>query len=350
MTRERDFKALMEKYHLDLQPERSQLEQILPAHDVYEENFTWEQLFSKKADTDLLQIINEWQLELRQNLEQTRRQNEKNFRRRLEQMLSDMDDAILCYAFLQDTCLPVIMDEERTLAHRLEQDEEQAQEILSTIDDCQEVARGAKRFGGGRDESLDEYLDAVENYWGHLIRSRQNEAMHELLLAVIRFIQKYLNDIQQELEAQRLDEERKAAEAKRLDEERKAAEAKRLEEERLTSWNWVRELIQYGVLRILDSKTCIIYVTEAVPELPENASVPQLLALIRVYASGQIPTAQEQRISCSGSVAQIGDYLRKDEACAALCASELAKRKKLEQLTHRAFALLEQDSADVPVS
>ncbi|MCD8105086.1 MAG: hypothetical protein LUF35_08820 [Lachnospiraceae bacterium] len=326
MTQNEEYEALKEKYQLDLQPERRMIQSVSSAWTFFKTHYTWDDLFSKKSNVDLIQILSLWRGKLLQELSLASKEAENNVRMRFEQM--DDADSVqkdsLC-GLLRDSYLSEIRVEEKQLEDQLSKMDEQERKIRGNIAASRTIASGARRMGREREQKLADYVAAMENYRIHLLRKHQCESERSLFC----FAESLSSETLEKLEDQRRREkehERQEAEQRHLEEEchRK--------EERIAAWEWVRELHQYGVLEIRDAATCVICVMGDIPELPKDASPAQMIAFVHTCASGQISILREHRISCPGSIAAVADYLRKDSTCADLCETELEKRKKQEAM------------------
>ena len=378
----KEYDALIQMYRLDPEAEDRLLTELSSDWSFYEEEYTWEDLFSKKARMQLSEVLDNWLRRALNNLDKARETAEQGIKKRLCQAAADYkkDEKHgpgFVYSFLKDWYLPEIKKKKEELESRAKKARDAKRELSRELEDYYCLAAKARRFGGEREERLDEYVDAMENYRIHIFRMQQNEAMAELLDGLLKTgvqieesIGDLLHDMQIYVVNYRDFEKEKAADAWEFSElwktileklrkgqfaeeisklEDRILECQRIpleewecrEEEkpgeweadvsvpRKEYWEWVRELVFYRILDMKDQTVCEVYITEENPVLPEYPSPMETLMFLQQTA-GEEARIKTISFSVSGGIGNIGEYLSKNKELCRICETELAKKKAKE--------------------
>lgn len=381
----REYAALIQA--TPLIPELEEIQEDSVAYwSFYDEEYTWETLFSKKAEIDLSQILKQWLRRMLGELASRQAAAEKRqkvmFYQAMTVYLKDIKHGpMFVEHFLSARYLPELTEKMEVARTQEDSRHRQERELRREIEESRELAAKARRFGGEREERLDEYIDAMENYRAHLFRMYQSEATAELLKTVLRQAQKLTKEVSGLMENMRQycenyrDEEKLAdvqswecpellevflekllgqpfagcvaalecavAEKEKAPlQELQKAQRRRASETLRRNRMWIQELQLRRVLELKDAFTCEICRTEA-PQGPvgEN-SLFHLLQFIAQYASGGTAIKERISFSCPGGVDAIWEYLQTHEELRRICQEELEKRQLEEAWYEQALERL----------
>lgn len=393
----KEYAALIQMYQLSTEAEERQFSDVNSNWSFYDEEYTWEELFSKRAQTELLLILKKWLREAVNELSKTQDAAERNIKRHLCQAVWDYErdekhGPGFVYSFLNDLYLPEITKKREILKDRLKKAREQEREIRDELKEYHRLAANARRFGGEREDRLDEYIDAMENYRIHMFKINQDEAILKLLELLFKTSRELKEDIKEILDEMELyvenyqDSEKELMTSawdfpdfrkdflEQLHKEKFASCIEKMENNILEcqkaqvdewaqkeeennnkennnkennkekneesesdmtvslqlKWDWIRKLIFYRVLEIKDETAFEIHLTGEVSVLPEKPSPAEaLMHMQRIVDEEKVVSTIS--FSVSGGIGDIWDYITENEELCRKCEAEIEKRKQREE-------------------
>ena len=197
--RNTDYQKTLKNYRLDAVSLSDQMEGAVSFRGLFDEDYSWDQMFSRHAEISPEAEISERADEVTALAEKSGRSIAKKACGNLEEMMQhlsggDESGADFLFHLLNDYYIPSLTEKREALAAECERLKRKNEERRADLRITAEEAAGASRLGGDREVRAIRFLGDADDYLMYFAKQRQNENLIRVISTILSYCAKSLPD------------------------------------------------------------------------------------------------------------------------------------------------------------